>query len=126
MGMFEMICIVLARVREHGEHFERIYTVLIELKQEIQKVSNTLSSQLDAVTASLNASLTQLSTDISNVATEVSTLVAELTPGSTVTQAQIDALTAINTSIGTIDASVKAIPSLPSAPSANTTTGASA
>ena len=124
MGMFEMICTVLDRVRKHGEDFERIHTALTELKQEIQNVSTTLSSQLDAVTASLNASLTQLSVDISSVAAEVSTLVGELTPGSTLTQAQIDALTAINTGIDTLDASVKAIPLLPSSSPADATGGA--
>ena len=115
MGMFEMICTVLDRVRKHGEDFERIHTALTELKQEIQAVSNSLSAQLDAATIAINTKLSQLSTDISGVGTEVSTLLANFTPGDTITQAQVDALTAIGSTIDTIDAAVKAIPPIPSA-----------
>ncbi len=62
-------------------------------------MSATLSEQLDAATAAIKA-------DVAGVSAEVTKLLGELTPGSTVTQAQVDALNAI-------DASLKAIPPAP-------------
>ncbi len=59
----------------------------------------TLSQQLDAATAAIQA-------DVAAVSAEVTKLLGELTPGATITQSQIDALTAI-------DASLKAIPPAP-------------
>jgi hypothetical protein len=59
-------------------------------------MSGSLSAQLDAVTQAIRD-------DVAAVSAEVSQLLAGVTPGSTITQAQVDALTAI-------DASLKAIP----------------
>ena len=59
-------------------------------------MSGSLSAQLDAVTQAIRD-------DVAAVSAEVSQLLAGVTTGSTVTQAQVDALTAI-------DQSLKAIP----------------
>ena len=72
---------------------------IITLLEELKAMSGTLSEQLDAATAAIQA-------DVAAVAAEVTKLLGELTPGSTITQAQVDALTAI-------DASLKAIPPAP-------------
>ena len=77
----------------------RIESKLDQLKLEIQNVSTSLSEQLDAITASIKA-------DVAAVSAEVSTLLNGVSAGDTITQAQIDALTAI-------DASLKAIPAAP-------------
>ena len=65
-------------------------------------MSQTLSQQLDAATQAIRD-------DVAAVSAEVSQLLAGVTPGSTITQAQVDALTAI-------DASLKAIPAAPTPP----------
>ena len=62
-------------------------------------MSQTLSQQLDAATQAIRD-------DVAAVSAEVTQLLAGVTPGSTITQAQVDALTAI-------DASLKAIPAAP-------------
>ena len=59
-------------------------------------MSQTLSQQLDAATQAIRD-------DVAAVSAEVTALLAGVTPGSTITQAQVDALTAI-------DQSLKAIP----------------
>jgi hypothetical protein len=59
-------------------------------------MSGSLSDQLDAVTQAIRD-------DVAAVSAEVSQLLAGVTPGATITQAQVDALTAI-------DQSLKAIP----------------
>lgn len=67
--------------------------------EELIMSGTTLSEQLDAATAAIQA-------DVAAVSAEVTKLLAGVTPGSTITQAQIDALIAI-------DASLKAIPPAP-------------
>lgn len=67
--------------------------------ERLLQMSGTLSEQLDAATAAIKA-------DVQAVSDEVTKLLAGLTPGTTITQAQVDALTAI-------DASLKAIPPAP-------------
>lgn len=69
-------------------------------------MSGTLSEQLDAATAAIRD-------DVAAVSAEVTQLLAGVTPGSTITQAQVDALTAI-------DASLKAIPAAAPTPPAPT------
>lgn len=75
-----------------------LHEILRNTERLIQ-MSGTLSEQLDAATAAIQA-------DVAAVSAEVSKLLAGVTPGSTITQAQVDALTAI-------DASLKAIPAAP-------------
>lgn len=67
--------------------------------ERLTEMGTSLSEQLDAATAAIKA-------DVQAVSAEVTKLLAGLTPGSTITQAQVDALTAI-------DASLKAIPPAP-------------
>lgn len=64
--------------------------------ERIAAMSMTLSQQLDAATQAIRD-------DVAAVSAEVTALLAGVTPGSTITQAQVDALNAI-------DASLKAIP----------------
>jgi len=64
-------------------------------------MSESLSQKLDDVSAAIEA-------DVAAVSAEVAQLLAGMQPGSTVTQAQIDRLTAIDTAL-------KAIPPAPSA-----------
>lgn len=78
-----------------------VLTAIATLSQKVDHMSQTLSEQLDAATAAIQA-------DVAAVSAEVTALLASVTPGSMITQAQVDALTAI-------DASLKAIP--PATPS---------
>lgn len=70
-----------------------------ENQKELLMSGQTLSQQLDAAIAAIQA-------DVAAVSAEVSKLLSEVVPGSTITQAQVDALTAIDTSL-------KAIPPAP-------------
>jgi hypothetical protein len=74
---------------------DRILESLSNLHLELHRMSQTLSQQLDAAT-------TAIETDVAAVATEVSQLLASMTPGSQVTQAQVDRLTAIDTAMKAI------------------------
>ena len=89
--------------RHHDSLEQRIAAMLdaalkpiLTALQELKHMSQTLSQQLDAATQAIRD-------DVAAVSAEVTALLAEVTPGSTITQAQVDALTAI-------DASLKAIP----------------
>lgn len=62
-------------------------------------MGTTISQKLDTVSAAIEA-------DVGVVSTEITKLLGELTPGATVTQAQVDRLTVI-------DAALKAIPPAP-------------
>ena len=68
---------------------------LSQLSKDIKTMSGTLSEQLDAATSAIE-------TDVAAVASEVTQLLASMTPGSQVTQAQIDRLTAIDTAMKAI------------------------
>jgi hypothetical protein len=65
------------------------------LQKEITTMSQTLSQQLDTATAAVE-------TDVAAVAAEVSQLLASMTPGTQITQAQIDRVTAIDTAMKAI------------------------
>lgn len=67
--------------------------------QEIRTMSQTMSDKLDANEATLEADVTAMG---DAVTAEIAVLTAELTPGSQITQAQLDRLAAI-------DAKVKAL-----------------
>jgi hypothetical protein len=62
-------------------------------------MSGSLSDQLNAVTAAISA-------EVDTVSAEVAQLLAGLTPGATIQQSQVDALTAISDRL-------KAIPAAP-------------
>lgn len=74
-------------------------TSILANTERLLTMSQTLSQQLDAATQAIRD-------DVAAVSAEVTALLAGVTPGSTITQAQVDALTAI-------DASLKAIPAAP-------------
>jgi hypothetical protein len=79
---------------------DRRFHQILSNSERLLEMGTSLSAQLDAATASIKA-------DVANVSTEVTSLLAGLTPGSTITQAQVDALTGIDTAL-------KAIPAAPS------------
>lgn len=62
-------------------------------------MSATLSAQMDAALAAEQAMLTTLTTNIATVQADLAKVIAELTPGTPVTQAQIDSFVANNTTL---------------------------
>jgi len=74
---------------------DQVLSLLQQLRQDIQTMSGTLSDKLDAATAAVE-------TDVATVSAEVSQLLASMTPGSQITQAQIDRITAIDTAMKAI------------------------
>jgi hypothetical protein len=74
-----------------------IIGLLQTLTAKVDHMSQSLSAQLDAATQAIRD-------DVAAVSAEVSKLLAGVTPGSTITQAQVDALTAIDTSLKAIPA----------------------
>jgi hypothetical protein len=72
-----------------------ILAAIANLRTELITMSGTLSDKLDAAT-------TAIETDVATVASEVSQLLSSMTPGSQITQAQIDRLTAIDTAMKAI------------------------
>lgn len=104
-ALIEWLLRIERRIKEKLHHLgvpehavdHHILKAFHEVKQEIHNMGTSLSAQLDAVTAAIQA-------DVAAVSAEVSQLLAGVqNQGGTITQAQIDALTAI-------DASLKAIP----------------
>ncbi len=81
------------------EHIDRRFA---RLSEEIAQMSMSLSDQFDAAVTKVNA-------DIDALTTEVQTLLAGMNPGDPLTQAQVDAVTAIA-------ARLEAIPALPAPP----------
>jgi hypothetical protein len=86
------------------------------LTKEISTMSATLSGQVDAATAAISAMLDRLTTDVGMIGADVTTLESELATavaglpvGTTITQAQVDALTAASTRAGNIATSLEAI-----------------
>jgi hypothetical protein len=74
----------------------------------IIEMSGTLSAQLDAATAAVE-------TDVAAVAAEVSQLLASMTPGSQITQSQVDRVTAIDTALKAIPPSTPVVIPAPTA-----------
>ena len=82
----------------------------------IVQMSETLSAQLDTVTATIQEALSLQTKAILAVGQQVNSLHAQLatalngvSPGSQITQEQIDALTAIATGLGTQNAALTAL-----------------
>ena len=82
---------------------------LDKITLELRTMSENLSTQLDAALASVNSALDALSADVSSIASEVTALVAGMTPGSTITQAQIDAANALAARVSALDTQAKSI-----------------
>jgi hypothetical protein len=72
-------------------------------------MSQSLSQQIDAVTAALKA-------DMDDISAKVDQILASLQPGSMVTQAQVDALNALKASADAVAAKVDAAVPPPPAP----------
>ena len=81
-----------------GHEARAILAELATLNAKVDHMSQSLSAQLDAATQAIRD-------DVAAVSAEVTKLLAGVTPGSTITQAQVDALTAIDTSLKAIPAS---------------------
>lgn len=126
-------------VHLHFHDLERIVPLLVDrssallelfhLVRELKAMSTSLSQQLDAATQTIQTGISQLSTDVSAVAAEVNALLAGVTTGSTITQAQVDKLTAIASSVTALDSTVQGILSAGGAgttTSAGVTTGSAA
>lgn len=71
-------------------------------------MSQTLSQQIDAATAALSAALDAINADVSTMAADLTKLLGELQPGAVVTQAQVDALAALEAKATAIDTAAKA------------------
>jgi len=95
-----------------GEY--EILQQLAAIRKAIQIMSTTLSGQIDAETATITADAAALNTALATIQTEL----AGLTPGSTVTQAQVDALHAAVAQLGAAvsTAQTEANPPAPPAP----------
>ena len=65
------------------------------LQGSISTMSATLESQIQAATAAIQADLAGLATDLTSIASQIAALQAGQTVGSTVTQADVDALNAV-------------------------------
>jgi hypothetical protein len=92
----------LAAFRAHAEgHFT-------DITQRIIAMSQSLSQQLDAVTQAIRD-------DVAAVSAEVGRLLGTMQPGSQITQAQVDALTAIDTSLKAIPSDTPAATPAPAA-----------
>jgi hypothetical protein len=95
------------------ENAGKILAAIQQLQLEIRTMSTTISGEIDAATASLQADLATLTTDVTHLETELAAALAGVTPGSTVTQAQVDALTAVHTSFAALAASIPQVAPTP-------------
>jgi hypothetical protein len=68
------------------------------------ETGTTISGQLDADTTELQGDLATLTTDIASLQAQLSAALATVTPGSTITEAQVDALTAVHTGFAALAA----------------------
>ena len=82
---------------------------IADLRKEIEVMSGTLEEQL-------RAGLATLSADMDGLAADVAAIASQLTPGSTITQADIDALNAVVTSANNVKAAADALVAAPPAP----------
>lgn len=113
MQVSQAFGLILADIRKVPAEIGQMATVLTK---EISTMSATLSGQIDASTAAISAMLDRLTTDVGTIGADVTTLESELATaiaglpvGTAITQAQVDALTALGTRAGTIADSLEAI-----------------
>ena len=79
------------------------------IMKELQKMSSTLESQLQTLTANIAA-------DAAAVKADLDTILARMTPGSTLTQADLDALTAVSASMDALKTAADAGANPPAPP----------
>lgn len=82
---------------------------IVGLLQELKTMSQTTSQMLDTGLAAIGTALDELSADMTAIAAEVTTLVAGLTPGTAVTQAQVDSANALAARVTALDQAAKAV-----------------
>jgi phage-related protein len=92
-----------------NQRFAAVTQLLTNLQKQVQTMSTTLSGQLDQITQTL-------AQDMSGLASDLTTIAGELTPGSTITQAQVDALNAVATSANTLKQQADALAQATAAP----------
>jgi hypothetical protein len=78
-------------------------------------MSGSISDQIDALTVKFQADMDGITAQQASLHSEIITLQAELVPGATVQQAQIDRLAAIEATAATLAAPVVVTPAPPAA-----------
>lgn len=85
-----------------GGPFQVILDAINALHRKIDRMSATLQSQMDAALQAEQAMLTTLMDNVTAIQADLAKVIGELTPGTPVTQAQIDTLVANNVTLGNI------------------------
>lgn len=85
-----------------------LMAAVIALKQEISTMSTTLSQQIDDATAKIGDDLKRLTAGVGTLNAELAAATSNLTPGSTVTQAQVDALNSVQDGLDKLASSLPA------------------
>lgn len=104
----------LAHHKSVHDRLDGIGQQLTQLRQEIKTMGTSLSEQMDASNAALSAGLDAIQTDVTAIATELSAAVPS--PGSTISQAQVDVLNAQVARVQAVKTSLDALVVPPAAP----------
>jgi len=96
--------------READATAASILAAISKISKDIEHMSESLSQQIDAATAELQADLAALTTGVASLESQLAEALGGVTAGSTVTQAQVDALTAVHTSLAALAAGTGASP----------------
>jgi hypothetical protein len=108
---------ILARLEQLASSVDALKAFIT---QEFVRMSQTLESELQAATAAIQADVAEIATSLTTIATEISNLQAQLQPGATITQADIDAINALKTQADAVAATAQAmaLPPPPAPPAA--------
>jgi hypothetical protein len=87
-----------------------IAAALDQLSKDFNTMSGSISDQIDALTAKFQTDMDGITAQQADLHTQITTLTAELTPGATITQAQIDKLSAIEATAATLATPVVVTP----------------
>ena len=79
-----------------------ILAAITQLSTQVNKMSATLQAQMAAALTAEEAMLTTLMTNVTAIQADLTQVIGELSAGTPVTQAQIDTLTANNTTLQNI------------------------
>ena len=82
--------------------------ILHELK-ELKTMSATLADQLTQFQTETAASLDAISTDVTDISADVDSLLAGMTPGTTITQAMVDAQGSIRDRVAALKTALDAV-----------------
>lgn len=95
---------------------------LIEIRRLVQlltvkvtTMSASISDQITALTAKFSADFDAITTEVGGFQQQIATLTAELQPGATITQPQVDALAALEKRAAAIAATPTPTPAAPAA-----------